>query len=217
MFECKVCGTSFQVSEAALAKYPNWTPRYCREHSPSKQKGGTRRGAGKARAGKRGAADAGPRLAPAEVLERYDDPGQDGIYTDGSCSPNPGPGGWGVVWVKDGEVASERHGADPDTTNNRMELLALIEAFQLLDDDDTVTIYSDSNLCVQTINDWAPGWAKRGWKRKSGEIANLDLVQRLYALAQSKPNARVQWIRAHAGHRWNEYADALATTWMREG
>ncbi|MHC4895104.1 MAG: ribonuclease H family protein [Planctomycetota bacterium] len=118
--------------------------------------------------------------------------------------------------MRDGEVVSESHGADPDTTNNRMELLALIEAFELLEDDDEVTIYSDSNLCVQTINDWAPGWAKRGWKRKSGPIANLDLVQRLFALTESRPHARVQWIRAHAGHRWNEYADALATTWMRE-
>jgi ribonuclease HI len=97
-----------------------------------------------------------------------------------------------------------------------MELVALIEAFELLDDDEVV-VYSDSNLCVQTINDWAPGWAKRGWKRKGGEIANLDLVKRLYALVQAHPNARVRWIRAHAGHRWNEYADALATTWMREG
>lgn len=216
IFECKVCGTEFQISEAALEKYPGWTPKYCREHSPAKGKSKASRSGGRKSGGSAGAKDSGPRLAPSEVLERFDDPGQDGIYTDGSCSPNPGPGGWGVVWVRDGEVVSESHGADPDTTNNRMELLALIEAFELLEDDDEVTIYSDSNLCVQTINDWAPGWAKRGWKRKSGPIANLDLVQRLFALTESRPHARVQWIRAHAGHRWNEYADALATTWMRE-
>ena len=214
MFECKVCGTQFQISEAALAKYPDWTPRYCRDHSPSKKKGGR---SSKGRSRSRQSADQGPRLAPSEVLSAFDDPGQDGVYTDGSCSPNPGPGGWGVVRVVDGQVVAERHGADPDTTNNRMELKALIEAFAMLEDDDEVTVYSDSNLCVQTINDWAPGWAKRGWKRKSGEIANLDLVKQLYAAVQEKPHARVVWIKAHAGHRWNEYADALATTWMREG
>ncbi len=223
IFECSVCGASFQVSEAALTKYPGWTPRYCREHSPSKKRSGAgRRGGGSsgARSAARGGSTEEGRLAPAEVLARFDDPGQDGIYTDGSCSPNPGPGGWGVVWVKQGEVFAERHGAVPDTTNNRMELKALIEAFGLIAvhaPEESVTVYSDSNLCVQTINDWAPGWARRGWKRKSGAIANLDLVKELHALAQAHPEAHVEWIRAHAGHRWNEYADSLATTWMREG
>jgi ribonuclease HI len=98
-----------------------------------------------------------------------------------------------------------------------MELRALIEAFQMLPADQAVTLYSDSQLCVKTVNEWAAGWAARGWRRKTGPIANLEMVQELYALARSRPNAKLAWIRAHDGSRWNEYADALATTYLREG
>ncbi|QDU67872.1 Ribonuclease HI [Planctomycetes bacterium Pla86] len=159
--------------------------------------------------------DEGPRLTTAEVLLQYADPGQDGVFTDGSCTPNPGPGGWGVVWVEGGQVVGELNGHEPDTTNNRMELKALVEAFRMLPDDRPVNVFSDSNLCVQTVNQWAPGWAARGWKRKGGPIANLDLVQELWALVQERPKVKLQWIEAHTGHRWNEYADALAAAWMR--
>ena len=91
-----------------------------------------------------------------------------------------------------------------------MELQALIEAFKKLPSDRDLVAYSDSQLCVNTINEWAPGWEKRGWKRKSGPIKNLELVQELYALALAKPRIELRWIRAHEGARWNEYADALA-------
>jgi ribonuclease HI len=120
------------------------------------------------------------------------------------------------VWVEDDAIVREAHGADPATTNNRMELRALIEAFRMLPADATATVHSDSQLCVKTINEWAAGWAARGWRRKTGPIANLELVQELYALARAHPKVRLQWIAAHDGSRWNEYADALATTYLRE-
>jgi len=119
------------------------------------------------------------------------------------------------VWVDDNRIVEERHGYDVSTTNNRMELTALIEAYQVLPDDAKLQIHSDSQLCVKTVNEWAAGWEQRGWRRKSGPIANLELVQRLYRLANAHPTVELKWIRAHDGSRWNEYADALACTYMR--
>ena len=89
-------------------------------------------------------------------------------------------------------------------------LAALIAALERLPEDAAVTIYSDSRLCVDTLTKWAAGWKRRGWKRKGGPIANLELVRAAYALAQSHPEVRIEWIKAHDGSRWNEYADALA-------
>ena len=149
-------------------------------------------------------------MTPDEVLETQFGGPDTGVFTDGSCDPNPGRGGWGWVWVQDGKILGQGHGRDPATTNNRMELQALIEAFKQLPNDCDLVAYSDSQLCVNTINQWASGWEKRGWKRKGGPIKNLELVQQLYALAQAKPRIELQWIRAHEGIRWNEYADALA-------
>ena len=80
----------------------------------------------------------------------------------------------------------------------------------MLPEDAEITLYSDSNLCVQTVNEWAAGWEGRGWRRKTGPIANLELVQELCALAQRHPRVTVRWIKAHDGSRWNEYADVLA-------
>ncbi len=154
-------------------------------------------------------------LTPEEVLLRYHDGPRSGVFTDGSCEGNPGPGGWGTVWVEDDRVVAEHHGHDPATTNNRMELTALITAFELLPADAELSVYSDSDLCVKTVNEWAAGWERRGWKRKTGPIANLELVKRLYALARAHPKVALRWIRAHDGSRWNEYADALATSYLR--
>jgi len=159
----------------------------------------------------------GDLLTPKQVLRRYKEGPKTGVFTDGSCEGNPGPGGWGFVWVEDDRIVEEAHGHDPDTTNNRMELQALIEAFTRLPEDSELTVYSDSQLCVNTVNEWAPGWARRGWKRKSGPIANLELVRKLYSLHLSHANVALAWIRAHDGSRWNEYADALASTFLREG
>ena len=117
--------------------------------------------------------------------------------------------------MRDGAVLAERHGADPQTTNNRMELEAMIAGLELIDPSEAEDVYSDSNLVVQTLNEWAAGWARRGWKRRTGPVMNLDLVQRAYVLSQERPRAHIRWIRAHDGARWNEYADALATAYMR--
>ncbi len=102
------------------------------------------------------------------------------------------------------------------TTNNRMELTALIEAYRALPSDARTTVFSDSELCVKTVNEWAAGWERRGWKRKTGPIANLELVRTLYDLAGEHPHVELRWIRAHDGSRWNEYVDALANSFLRE-
>jgi ribonuclease HI len=151
-----------------------------------------------------------------EVLRRFHGGPDTGIFADGCAQPNPGPGGWGVVWVEGGKVLKQEYGSDPATTNNRMELMALIHAYKMIPPEQAVEIYSDSNLCVSTVNQWAKGWKARGWKRKDGEIANLELVKELYSLAEAHPRATLKWIKAHAGMRWNEYADALATAWTRD-
>jgi ribonuclease HI len=153
-------------------------------------------------------------LTPEEVLARYSAGPKTGVFTDGSCEGNPGPGGWGMVWVESDRIQAERAGHDPATTNNRMELTALIEAYRLLPKDAEIRVYSDSQLCVKTINEWAAGWESRGWRRKAGPIANLELVKELYALAGDHPRVTLHWIRSHDGSRWNEYADALANRWL---
>ena len=155
-------------------------------------------------------------LSPEEVLTRYAAGPKNGVFTDGSCVGNPGPGGWGVVWVEDDAIRAERSDRDPATTNNRMELAALIAAYELLPADAAVTMYSDSQLCVKTVNEWAAGWERRGWRRKGGPIANLEQVQRLWSLAKAHPSVELHWIRAHDGSKWNEYADALSNAYMRE-
>jgi ribonuclease HI len=144
------------------------------------------------------------------LLDVPDDSPTSGVFTDGSAVPNPGPGGWGAVWVIDGQVQARASGRDPDTTNNRMELRALIEGAGLVPKGTPAVLWSDSNLAVRTVNEWAKGWKARGWKRKTGPVENLDLVKELYELLQDRPELEVRWIKAHVGHRWNEYADRLA-------
>ena len=136
---------------------------------------------------------------------------QDGVFTDGSATPNPGPGGWAAVLVAGGQVVSELSGSDPDTTNNRMELTALLRGLELVPIGVPAVLYSDSQLAVRTVNEWAPGWEKRGWRRARGPVENLDLVRPLVEGLRERPELDVRWIRAHAGHRWNEYADRLAS------
>jgi len=140
-----------------------------------------------------------------------------GVFTDGSSSPNPGPGGWGAVYVRDNEIISEAYGHAGHTTNNRMELLALINAADLVPEGIGATVYTDSNLAVRTITEWAAGWEKRGWRRKSGPVENLDLVKRAYAAYKERSELELRWIKAHVGFRWNEYADELANRGRLEG
>lgn len=154
-------------------------------------------------------------LSTGEVLKRFTSGPDTGIFTDGSSRPNPGPGGWGAVYVRDGEVVEERFGHEDWTTNNRMELTAMIAGLEMAPAGSPVTVYSDSQLVVNTLTKWAKGWEARGWVRKEGEIANLDLVQRAWEFVRQKPSVRIEWIRAHDGSRWNEYADALSTAHLR--
>jgi len=156
-------------------------------------------------------------LTVAEVLSTFRDGPQTGVFTDGASEGNPGPGGWGAVLVVDGQVVAEQHGSEPHTTNNRMELTAMIAGLEMLPADTEVDVYTDSQLVVNILTQWAEGWQAKGWKKKSpGPIANLELVQRAYQLTKDKPKARIRWIKAHSGNRWNEYADALATAYRRE-
>lgn len=208
-FTCSVCETSFEVPQHVLDRYEGWEPRYCREHSPSKRRA-TKSPTRRPRARRE------ENLTPSEVLEKYDDGPKEGVFTDGSAIPNPGPGGWGVVWVEQGRIVREAHGAEDDTTNNRMELQALIEAYRMLPEDAEIAVHTDSRLCVDTITKWAPGWERKGWTKKGGPIKNLERVQELLALYRAHPRCPLRWIAAHSGFRWNEYADSLATTWLRE-
>lgn len=155
-------------------------------------------------------------LSIAEVLAKYTEGPVDGVFTDGAAEPNPGPGGWGAVYVVEDRVVDERWGNEPHTTNNRMELCALINGCALVPEGKKTVLYTDSQLCVSTINEWAKGWEARGWKRKGGEIKNLELVQELYRLCKRRPELELRWIAAHSGNRWNEYADALATAYRRK-
>lgn len=204
-FTCKECGAAFEVAPRALQRYPGWQPRFCRAHSPKK-----------ASTARRGGSAREENLTLAQVLAKYAEGPHSGVFTDGSASPNPGPGGWGVAWVEAGELRDERRGHEAHTTNNRMELRALIEAYRLVPEDCETVLWTDSQLCVNTINDWAPKWERNGWKKKGGDIKNLELVQELLALHRAHPSCRLDWIAAHSGKRWNEYADSLAGAWMRE-
>jgi ribonuclease HI len=134
----------------------------------------------------------------------------DGVFTDGSATPNPGRGGWAAVYVVGGTVVAEASGAEPSTTNNRMELTALLRGIELVPEGTPAVLHSDSQLAVRTVNEWAPAWEARGWRRRTGPVENLDLVRALVEALRARPELEVRWIRAHVGHRWNEYADQLA-------
>ncbi len=156
-------------------------------------------------------------LTVAEVLATFRDGPQTGVFTDGASEGNPGPGGWGAVLVVDGKVIQEDHGSEPHTTNNRMEMRAMIAGLEMVPPDTATDVYTDSQLTVNILTKWAAGWEANGWKKKSpGPIANLELVQTAYRLAKQRPKARIRWIKAHSGFRWNEYADSLATAYRRD-
>ena len=132
-------------------------------------------------------------------------------YTDGSASPNPGPGGFAVIKdLKPHILGSE----DGQTTNIRMEGKALIAAIQDAGDD-KVEIYTDSEFWINVVTKWAPGWQARGWTKKGGEIKNLDIVQELFEL-YTNSNVDLKWVRGHEGDEGNELADEWANK-AREG
>ncbi|MDJ0824123.1 MAG: ribonuclease HI [Rhodobacter sp.] len=140
-------------------------------------------------------------------------------YTDGACSGNPGPGGWGVVLVaRDGDaVLKERElkGGAPETTNNRMELLAAIEALDALDRASAITLVTDSAYVKNGVTEWIHGWKRNGWKTSTKKpVKNADLWQRLDE-ARARHEVRWEWIKGHAGHPENERADKLARDGMK--
>lgn len=221
-FECKICGQSFTVASQTLAKYPSWKPQRCMPCRKSAQNAdssvaGRRASPARSRAPKlKSSATKERDLTLAEVLATYTDGPMTGVFTDGAAHPNPGAGGWGAVYVVNNEIIAQAKGAAPSTTNNRMELTALIEGYGLVPKGSGASVFTDSKLCVDTINQWAAGWKRNGWKRKGGAIKNLDLVQRLYACSQARPDIELSWIKAHSGNRWNEFADALSTAYRRD-
>ena len=139
-------------------------------------------------------------------------------YTDGACSGNPGPGGWGVLMLarENGAVVKERtlSGGEAHTTNNRMELLAAISALEALTRVSELTIVTDSAYVKNGVTEWIHGWKRNGWKTSGKDpVKNVDLWQRLDA-AQAKHKVIWRWIKGHAGHAENERADELARAGM---
>ena len=135
-------------------------------------------------------------------------------YTDGACSGNPGPGGWGVLMLaREGDVVvkeRELAGGEEMTTNNRMELLAAISALEALKVASEITIVTDSAYVKNGITEWIAGWKRKNWRTAGGPpVKNLDLWQRLDA-ANARHRVTWRWIKGHAGHAENERADALA-------
>jgi ribonuclease HI len=139
-------------------------------------------------------------------------------YTDGACSGNPGPGGWGAILIaRDGDtVLKERelNGGEALTTNNKMELMAAIAALEALDRPSSVTLVTDSSYVKDGITSWIHGWKKRGWKTAGKKpVKNEDLWKRLDA-AQARHDVTWEWVKGHAGHPENERADELARAGM---
>ena len=137
------------------------------------------------------------------------------VFTDGATIPNPGDGGWAFIIRLPGEPDIELFGGDRETTNNRMEMTAVLQAIRAVPQGISATIYSDSAYVVDGINKWMHGWKANGWKRKpslhakAGPILNLDLWQQLWEVRYRRA-LTFQWLKGHAGHEHNERADALA-------
>ena len=135
------------------------------------------------------------------------------IYTDGACSGNPGPGGWGAILVW-GEHTKELQGGEAETTNNRMELLAAISALETLKRPMAIELWTDSAYVKDGISSWIHGWKKRGWKTADKKpVKNEDLWKRLDS-ARERHTIDWRWIKGHAGHAMNERADELARAGM---
>jgi ribonuclease HI len=137
------------------------------------------------------------------------------IYTDGACKGNPGPGGWGA-WLRSGSHEKELWGGAPHTTNNRMELTAVIEALAALRQPSQVRLYTDSEYVKNGITTWIHNWKSRGWTTADRKpVKNVDLWQRLDAL-RDQHRVEWRWVRGHAGDPGNERADALANRGVSE-
>jgi ribonuclease HI len=136
------------------------------------------------------------------------------IYTDGACSQNPGPGGWGAILIS-GPHRKELSGGEAVTTNNRMELMAAIAALEALRGPSRVALHTDSEYVRSGISQWIHGWKRKGWRTGTNKpVKNVELWQRLDA-AQARHEVRWHWVRGHAGHAENERADELARAGMQ--
>jgi ribonuclease HI len=136
------------------------------------------------------------------------------IFADGACSGNPGPGGYGAI-LRSGDRIKEVSGCEPDTTNNRMELMAVIEAFKQLKKPCTIRVLSDSVYVIKGMKDWMPGWIRNNWKNSRKEpVMNRDLWELLLNLSSSHKVEWV-WIKGHDGHAENERCDELARKAIR--
>jgi ribonuclease HI len=137
------------------------------------------------------------------------------IHTDGACSGNPGPGGWGAIMTY-GEHEKELKGGEPHTTNNRMELMAAISALEALKRPSTVEMHTDSQYVQQGISQWITKWKRNGWRTADKKpVKNVDLWQRLDA-AMQQHKVKWHWVKGHAGHELNERADRLAVAAIAE-
>lgn len=136
-------------------------------------------------------------------------------YTDGACSGNPGPGGWGVV-LRFNDHEKQLFGGEPQTTNNRMELMAAIQALEILNRGCAVRLTTDSEYVKKGITEWMPQWKRRGWRTADKKpVKNQDLWQRLDA-AVGRHQVEWHWVRGHSGHTENELADQLARRGVEE-
>ncbi|NBV54594.1 MAG: ribonuclease HI [Proteobacteria bacterium] len=137
------------------------------------------------------------------------------MFTDGACSGNPGPGGWAALLVKDG-ARKTLHGAEGHTTNNRMEMTAVLMGLRALKAPCAVTIFSDSQYVVKGMTEWLAGWVRKGWKNSQGKaVENRDLWEEL--MEAVKPHkVRWEWVKGHDGHPENELVDGLAVAAIAE-
>ena len=146
-------------------------------------------------------------MAYSKIMKHVD------IYTDGACSGNPGPGGWGAI-LRHGKAEKELAGGEPDTTNNRMELTAAIEALNALNESCKVDLYTDSSYVKDGIGGWIEGWKRNGWKTAAKKpVKNAELWQALEE-ARNRHDVTWHWVKGHAGHPENERADELARRGM---
>ena len=143
-----------------------------------------------------------------QTKKLYDDLQLVTIYTDGACSGNPGPGGWGALLIYN-HTRKQISGGEAHTTNNRMEMMAAIKALKILKKPCNIVLHTDSKYLQQGASEWLEGWKRKGWRKAGGPIKNEDLWREL-DLEMNKHSIEFKWVKAHNGHLENEFVDELA-------
>jgi ribonuclease HI len=138
------------------------------------------------------------------------------IYTDGACNPNPGPGGWAAILLRPDNEPQELSVASPQTTNNQMEMQAVLSALKSLPGPHHITLYTDSKYLKQGLTEWLPGWQQRGWRTSSKEAVKNQALWQALAAEIGHHQIEWKWVKGHAGNRWNERADELARSMLPE-